>query len=87
MKATLDLLLPSKEILRDGFWPRSRFNPSKVDQFQVDGTLQEEFAREVPHDIGCRHIVRHSHFVLEEMFMSNTFLQSTQLMREQIILL
>ena len=49
MKATLDLPLPVEESLRDGFWPRSRFIPSAVDQFQEDGTLREEFARDVPH--------------------------------------
>ena len=49
VKAALDLKLPVEESLKDGFWPRSRFIPSKVDQFQEDGTLHEEFARDVPH--------------------------------------
>ena len=49
VKAALDLPLPVEESLRDGFWPRSRFIPSAVDQFQEDGTLREEFARDVPH--------------------------------------
>ena len=49
MKAALDVPLPVEESLRDGFWPRSRFIPSAVDQFQEDGTLCEEFARDVPH--------------------------------------
>ena len=49
VKAALDLPLPVKESLKDGFWPRSRFIPSTVDQFQEDGTLHEEFARDVPH--------------------------------------
>ena len=49
VKATLDLLLPLVESLRGGFWPTSRFTPSKADRFQEDGTLCEEYARDVPH--------------------------------------
>ena len=30
VKAALDLLLPTKESLKDGFWQRSRFIPSKA---------------------------------------------------------
>ena len=48
VKAALDLLVPSEEYLKDGFWPRSRFIP-ETEQFQEDGTLREEFARDVPH--------------------------------------
>ena len=47
VKAALDLPLPTKESLKDDFWPRSRFIP-EPDQFQ-DGTLCEEFATDVPH--------------------------------------
>ena len=47
MKAALDLPLPSVESLRGGFWPTSRFSPSEADQFHEDGTLREEFARDV----------------------------------------
>ena len=53
MKAALDLPLPSVESLRGGFWPTSRFTPFEVDRFHEDGTLHEEFARDVPH-VGCR---------------------------------
>ena len=49
VKAALDLPLPSVEFLRGGFWPTSRFTPSEVDRFHKDGTLREEFARDVPH--------------------------------------
>ena len=52
VKATLDLLLPIEESLKDGFWPRSRFIP-KATQFQEDGTLRKEFATDAPH-IGRR---------------------------------
>ena len=48
-KVALDLLLPSEKSLRRGFWPTSRFIPSQVDQFQEDGTLREEYAKDVPH--------------------------------------
>ena len=48
VKAALDLLLPIEECLKDGFWPRSRFIPG-AEQFQEDGTLREEFARDAPH--------------------------------------
>ena len=40
---------PSKETLKDGFWPRSRFSPLEADQFHADGTLQEEYTRDVLH--------------------------------------
>ena len=53
MKAALDLPLPLVESLRGGFWPASRFIPSEVDRFHEDGTLREEYARDVPH-VGCR---------------------------------
>ena len=53
MKAALDLPLPSVESLRGRFWPTSRFTPSEADRFHEDGTLHEEFARDVPH-VGCR---------------------------------
>ena len=49
VKATLDLPFLIEESLRDGLWPRSRFIPSEANGFQEDGTLQEEFARDVPH--------------------------------------
>ena len=49
MKAALDLPLPLEESLRGDFWPTSRFTPSEADGFQEDGTLCEEFARDVPH--------------------------------------
>ena len=49
MKAALDLPLPSVESLRGRFWPTSRFTPFEVDRFHEDGTLREEFARDVPH--------------------------------------
>ena len=62
MKAALDLPLPVEESLRDGFWPRSRFIPSAVDQFQEDGTLREEFARDVPH-VGRRGDVYAGYFL------------------------
>ena len=52
VKAALDLPLPIEENLKDGFWPRSRFIP-ETEQFQEDGTLREEFARDAPH-VGCR---------------------------------
>ena len=52
VKATLDLLLPIEESLKEGFWPRSRFIP-KVDQFYENGTLREEFAIDLSH-VGCR---------------------------------
>ena len=48
VKAALDLPLPIEECLKDGFWPRSRFIPG-AEQFQEDGTLREEFARDAPH--------------------------------------
>ena len=48
MKAALDLLLPTKESLKDSFWLRSRFT-CEVDRFQEDGTLREEFATDLPH--------------------------------------
>ena len=35
--------------LKGGFGPRLRFNPSKADRFQEDGTLREEFAIDVSH--------------------------------------
>ena len=47
MKAALDLPLPSEESLRGNFWPTSRFTPSEVDRFQEDGTLHEEYVRDV----------------------------------------
>ena len=53
MKAALVLPLLAEESLRNGFWPRLRFIPSTVDQFQEDGTLRKKFARDVPH-VGCR---------------------------------
>ena len=53
VKAALDLPLPLVESLRGGFWPTSRFTPSEADQFHEDGTLREEFSRDVPH-VGCR---------------------------------
>ena len=53
VKAALDLPLPSMESLRGRFWPTSRFTPSEADRFYKDGTLREEFARDVPH-VGCR---------------------------------
>ena len=53
VKAALDLPLPVEESQKDGFWPKSRFAASKVDQFQEDGILSEEFARDLLH-IGCR---------------------------------
>ena len=49
MKAALDLPLPVEESLKGSFGPRSRFTPSKADQFQEAGTLREEFATNVPH--------------------------------------
>ena len=49
VKVAVDLLLPSVESLRGGFWPTSRFTPSKADRFHEDGTLREDFARDVPH--------------------------------------
>ena len=49
MKAALDVPLPSVESLRGGFWPTSRFIPSEVDRFHEDGTLREEYTRDVPH--------------------------------------
>ena len=49
VKAALDLLLPSEKSLGCGFWPTSRFTPSQVDRFQEDGTLREEYAKDVPH--------------------------------------
>ena len=49
VKAALDLPLPLEESVRSGFWPTSRFTPSQVDRFQEDGTLREEYARDVPH--------------------------------------
>ena len=49
MKAALDLPLPLEESLIGGFWLTSRFTPSEADGFQEDGTLCEEFARNVPH--------------------------------------
>ena len=49
VKAALDHPLPSVESLRGRFSPTSRFTPSKADQFQEDGTLREEFARDVLH--------------------------------------
>ena len=49
VKADLDLPLPSVESLSGGFWPTSRFTPFEVDRFHEDGTLREEFARDVPH--------------------------------------
>ena len=48
VKAALDLPLPIEEYLKDGFWPRSRFIP-ETQEFQEDGTLWEEFARDAPH--------------------------------------
>ena len=48
VKAALDLLLPIEECLKDGFWPRTKFIP-EAQQFQEDGTLCEEFARDAPH--------------------------------------
>ena len=49
VNAALDLPLPTEEYLKDSIiWPRSRFTP-KVDQFQEDETLREEFATNVPH--------------------------------------
>ena len=53
VKAALDLPLPLVESLRGEFWPTSRFTPFGVDRFHEDGTLCEEFARDVPH-VGCR---------------------------------
>ena len=53
VKATLDLPLPLVESLRGAFWPTSRFTPSKADWFHEDGTLREEFARDV-HHVGRR---------------------------------
>ena len=53
MKVALDLLLLAKESIEDGYSPRSRFTTSEVDQFQEDGTLREEFAKDLPH-VGCR---------------------------------
>ena len=44
----MDLPLPIEECLKDGFWPRIRFIP-EAQQFQEDGTLREEFARDAPH--------------------------------------
>ena len=52
VKAALDLPLPIEEYLKDGFWPRSRFIP-ETQEFQEDGTLREEFARDAPH-VGYR---------------------------------
>ena len=49
MKTALDEYLPSEDHLRNGFWPMTRIAPSEVDQFQADGTVQEEFARDAPH--------------------------------------
>ena len=49
VKAALDLPLPLEESLRGGFWPQLRFTPSQVDRFQEDGTLSEEYARDVSH--------------------------------------
>ena len=48
VKAALDLPLPIEEYLKDGFWPRSRFI-LETQEFQEDGTLREEFARDAPH--------------------------------------
>ena len=53
MKAALDLSLSLEESLKGNFWPTARFSCSKADRFQEDGTLHEEFARDVPH-VGCR---------------------------------
>ena len=44
----MDLPLPIEECLKDGFSPRIRFIP-EAQQFQEDGTLREEFARDAPH--------------------------------------
>ena len=49
MRIALDEPLPSEDRLRNGFWPMTRIALSEVDQFQVDGTLREEFARDAPH--------------------------------------
>ena len=49
MKTALDELLPLEDCLKNGFWPMTRIAPSKVDQFQEDGTLREEFARDASH--------------------------------------
>ena len=48
VKVALDLPLPTKESLKDDFWPRSRFT-LEANQFQEDGTLREEFATNATH--------------------------------------
>ena len=48
----MDLPLPIEECLKDGLWPRSRFIP-EAKQFQEDGTLRKEFARDA-HHVGHR---------------------------------
>ena len=54
MKTALDEPLPSEDHLRNEFWPMTRIALLQVDQFQADGTVQEEFARNAPH-VGRRH--------------------------------
>ena len=49
MKVALVLSFTSEETLKHGFSSRSRINPSNFDQFQTDGILKKEFARDIPH--------------------------------------
>ena len=44
VKVALDPPLPLEEILRDGFWPRTKFFPLRANRFQEDRMLREEFA-------------------------------------------
>jgi hypothetical protein len=48
VKAALDMPLGESRSLQDGFWPLSRYAPSIVDEFEIDGTLREEYAEDPP---------------------------------------
>lgn len=48
VKAALDMPLEASPSLREGFWPLSRYIPSMVDEYEIDGTLREEYAEDPP---------------------------------------
>jgi len=46
VKTALDMPLEESPSLRQGFWPQSRYAPSVVDEYELDGTLREEYAED-----------------------------------------
>ena len=54
VRAALDAPLLVRDTLQYGFWPASRITTDVEDQMEDDGTVREEYAKDIPF-IGRRH--------------------------------